>query len=259
VTELPPFSGPLFAPLAPLLPNLSLAPALTSIQYLIADRRPYTRSGQPVSFILPPDDGLAYELRIWQNGQVATRAENWHDFFNALVWLTFPQIKGAINARHARFAVTETNGRGHARDALTHFDECGAVLVASDDSLLDLVREFRWKTLFWDRRDELRTALRCFIVGHGTYEQLRQPYHGLTAKAVLYDVAPAWMRLPLTRQLAELDRRVADDWLNDRYDQPRTLQPLPLMGFPGMTPDNESAAYYDDLRQFRPGRTPRRV
>lgn len=254
-----PYTGELFAPLAPLLSGLPPNPSLTALQGLIAKRPVYTRSGLPLRFILPVDDGLVYESRIWQTGRVATRAENWHDFFNALVWLTFPQLKGALNARHAQWAAKETSGRGRARDALTHFDECGAMLVASDRSLLELVREFRWKTLFWERRGDLQTTLRCFIFGHGTYEQLRQPHHGLTAKAVLYDVAPAWMQLPLARQLAELDRRVADDWLNDRYEQPRDLQPLPLMGFPGVTPDNESAAYYDDLRQFRPGRSPRRV
>jgi hypothetical protein len=32
-------------------------------------------------------DGLHYEARIAQ-GRIATRADNWHDLFNALVWAT---------------------------------------------------------------------------------------------------------------------------------------------------------------------------
>lgn len=32
------------------------------------------------------------------------------------------------------------------------------------------------------------------------------------------------------------------------------LQPLPLLGIPGVTPDSELASYYDDRWQFRPGR-----
>ena len=36
-------------------------------------------------------DGLHYEARIAQ-GRIATRAENWHDLFNALVWASHPQL-----------------------------------------------------------------------------------------------------------------------------------------------------------------------
>ena len=30
---------------------------------------------------------------------------------------------------------------------MTHFDECGAVVVAEDASLLELIAGFRWRTL----------------------------------------------------------------------------------------------------------------
>jgi hypothetical protein len=43
-------------------------------------------------------DGLVYECRIWETGEVETRPDNWHDFFNALVWLSFPQTKIAVSA-----------------------------------------------------------------------------------------------------------------------------------------------------------------
>mgnify|MGYP000420307001 CR=1 FL=1 len=36
---------------------------------------------------------------------------------------------------------------------------------------------------------------------------------------------------------------------------PRDLQPLPLLGIPGATTENETATYYADTRQFRPART----
>jgi len=41
-----------------------------------------------------------YEPRCYLKGEVPTRAHNWHDLFNALVWLTFPATKAVINARH---------------------------------------------------------------------------------------------------------------------------------------------------------------
>jgi hypothetical protein len=39
-----------------------------------------------------------------------------------------------------------------------------------------------------------------------------------------------------------------------QYARPRDFQPLPLLGIPGVTPDSEDPAYYDDTWQFRPGR-----
>ena len=45
------------------------------------------------------DDGMHYEQRIFQRGLIATRENNWHDLFNAMMWLKYPKIKSALNAR----------------------------------------------------------------------------------------------------------------------------------------------------------------
>ena len=45
-------------------------------------------------------------------------------------------------------------------------------------------------------------------------------------------------------------RDVAADCLR----HPRDLQPLPLLGIPGLTPESEDPAFYEDTWQFRPGR-----
>jgi hypothetical protein len=253
--SLPPAaSGPLFFPLAPLLERFPFAPDTTALAALGALGELRTASGQPLTFVPPQDDGLGYEARIWARGEVETRPGNWHDFFNALVWLSFPRAKAALNARHALGLAASSAGRGRARDAMTHFDECGVVVLSADPSLLDLVRGFRWRELFWTRRADLAGALRCIVFGHATYEQLLAPYRGLTAKAVLYEVSADWLRQPWPAQLADLDRRLAGELAAGAYADPRALHPLPLMGFPGLTPENESAAYYDDRWQFRPGR-----
>jgi hypothetical protein len=34
------------------------------------------------------------------SGEVATRPDNRHDLFNALIWLAFPRSKAAMNRRH---------------------------------------------------------------------------------------------------------------------------------------------------------------
>jgi hypothetical protein len=39
-----------------------------------------------------------------------------------------------------------------------------------------------------------------------------------------------------------------------RFTRPRDFQPLPILGIPGVVPENADPAYYDDAWQFRPGR-----
>ena len=59
-------------------------------------------TGLPLAFVPQADlpEGVAYEEFIGATGGVPTR-DNLHDFFNALVWLTFPRIKRQLNALQA--------------------------------------------------------------------------------------------------------------------------------------------------------------
>lgn len=258
-----PSPGGLFAPLSPLLEGIPFAPEAASLELLCARRALCTASGRPLSFVAPQGDAVDYETRIWARGEVETRPDNWHDFFNALVWLSYPLSKSALNACHVEaMAVAGARrglGRGCDRDALTHFDECGVVVVSSDRSLLALLRDFQWKRLFWERRLDLSRVLRCFVFGHATYEQLLRPFRGLTAKAVLHEVGEAWLRAPLCEQLADVDRRLAAEVAAGLHRDPRAFNPLPLLGLPGVAAASESPSYYDDTWQFRSGRTRRRV
>ncbi len=255
-TPEPTLPNPLFAPLSPLLACLPPAPDGARFASALAERQPRNARGVRLRFLAPPDDDLHYETRVWRHGIVATRSQNWHDFFNALVWLTFPFSKAALNARHvASLAADDPRAeRSRPRDALTHFDECGAFFVASDSSLLASLRAFRWRELFWERRSALQRSARCLVFGHATYDQLRQPFRGLTAKTVLYEVEADWFDRSLNEQLATLDERFADELAAGAYRDTRAFHPLPLLGFPGLTPENERADYYDDVWQFRPGR-----
>lgn len=254
MSQVSPYGAPLFAPLRQWLERLPPRPDTQAVAAL-ADKFPiYGENGQRIRFVPPPVGDLAYECRIWETGEVATRPDNWHDFFNALVWLTFPKTKIAVSASHVRAMTPAGEARGVIRDTLTHFDECGIVVVSSQPDLLDLLRDFQWKTLFVERRAEVLRDMRFIIFGHATYEQLLQPFRGLTAKAILHDVDAGWLALSLPEQIAAVDRRLAAELSSGRYRRPRDFQPLPLLGIPGMTPDNEHAAYYDDTWQFRPGR-----
>ena len=251
---LSPYSATLFDSLRCWLAQLPSKPDSVALAEL-AKRSPiYLANGKQVAFVPPQADGLVYECRIWDNGEVETRPDNWHDFFNALVWLTFPHTKIAVSACHVEAMTPEGAARGTVRDALTHFDECGIVVLSAKPELLDLLRNFEWKKLFVEQRAEVKQNMRFVVFGHATYESLLKPFRGLTAKAVLYDVDAGWLQLPLAEQLVAVDIRLAADLASGRYTRPRDFQPLPLLGIPGVTAESEDPAYYDDTWQFRPGR-----
>ena len=251
-----PYTLALFDPLRPWLDKLPPNPDAQALAALAEDAPVYTAQGKAVRFVPPQADGLGYERRIWTSGEVETRPDNWHDFFNALVWFAFPQAKSAVSASHAEAMAGDGEARGRVRDALTHFDECGIVVLSDQAELLGLLRDFAWKPLFVERRAEVMQHLRFIVFGHATYESLLKPFRGLTAKAILYEVDANWLQLPLAEQIITVDARLAADFSSGRYTRPRDFQPLPLLGIPGVTAESEDPAYYDDTWQFRPGRRP---
>lgn len=246
--------GLLFAPLRRWLEQLPTAPATAGLNDLLARHPVLDEDGDPIRFVPPAVDGLAYECRIRELAAVETRLDNWHDFFNALVWLSFPRSKRAITAAHVNAMAPVGAVRGQVRDALTHFDECGIAVLSTQPALLELLRGHRWRELFVEQRQAVQTCMRFVVFGHATYEQLLRPYRGLTAKAVLYEIAEDWLALGDEALNVVLDERLADDFTAGGYTRPRDFQPLPLLGIPGVTADSEDPAYYDDVWQFRPAR-----
>lgn len=259
IPDSPPGLARLFGTLSPWLAQLPGRPDHQALADLIDQARIKTANGHTLRLMPPQDDGLGYEARIAASGTVETRPDNWHDFFNGLVWLAFPRAKATLSGRHQTELSTPHAQRGQARDAMTHFDECGVVVVSHNPEILALIRNFQWKTLFWERRQHLLDSTEFLIFGHGTYEQLVAPFRGLTAKAVLYEVPVTYLQAPLAERLAQIDERLAADLAQGHYSQPRDLHPLPLLGIPGVVPENASADYYDDTWQFRPGRRQGRV
>ena len=252
------FSNPIFDPVNPALARLAQDPGWPDARRLNLLARelgvaPRTASGVPVRFALPQPDNLNYELRVHASGEVSTRPHNWHDLFNALAWISFPRTKAAINARHAGEIPKEGGRRGPLRDLLTIFDEGGAIVACADRELVELIRAFRWRELFWDRRSRVLAALRFTVVGHAVLEQALRPWPGITCKALFVAVHPAQLDLPPGQLLAHLDERAAA-WLAGAPAAltPRALAPLPVFGYPGWFPDNEREGFYADTRYFRP-------
>lgn len=227
-----------------------------------------TQSGHALRFVpqeygkLPFEAG--YEPRCYLRGEVYTRADNWHDLLNALVWLAFPKAKAAINARHYR-ALTEEGGeagssqRGAVRDTNTLLDESGVVIPYADDELAELLRDFKWKELFRGRREAVKARMGFYLFGHGLYEKALRPYVGMTGQGLLLRVESGFFDWPPARRMGHLDHLLAA-----YLDAPghcrstRELTPVPLLGVPGWAAENEDAAYYDNSEYFRPGRRGRR-
>jgi hypothetical protein len=197
-----------------------------------------TESGQPVRFVPPSSADPYYEVHLFETGQVQTRPESRHDLFNALSWLAFPKTKARINALHAREIPGENGKRGRLRDLLTLLDEGGALVVCRDETLERLVRQFRWKELFWDRRAQVLSDLQVSVLGHATLDMAREPWPGITCKAVF---------LPPDREADES----AAQWLASAR-APEELAALPVFGYPGWYPGNDAPAFYADERYFRP-------
>lgn len=216
--------------------------------------------GEPLSFV--PQDGKprrmedSYEGRIYLTGEVQTRAKNWHDLFNALVWLAFPRAKRALNARHFDTLSTDFAGarRGQTRDALTLFDESGVAVFYADEGLAQLLREHRWKELFWTRREEVRERMRFVVFGHSLHEKALNPYIGLTGKGLLLEAGEDFFSLPPQQREALMDHRIAACFAAGSPLTSRDLVPVPLLGVPGWWPGNEEAAFYDNTEYFRPRR-----
>ena len=186
--------------------------------------------------------GQAYEAHIFQTRTVPTR-DNLHDFFNGLVWLAFPEAKRRLNelqaAEIARNGIGAT--RGPLRDALTLFDENGAVLDAPPALWQALIAR-DWHTLFVTQRG-LWSKARLLLFGHALLEKLVTPRKPITAHVLLTHDA--------TGPAAFDDERMAQV-LDARQLECKPFVPLPVLGVPGWCNDNEAPAFYADSQVFRP-------
>jgi len=216
--------------------------------------RPCNVAGQPIRFVAQDSNSLSYEARVYRRGEVETRPNNWHDLFNALVWMTFPRTKAELNALHVeRMDDLAPGGRGPSRDAATQFDESGIVVLSADAELLDLLARRCWKPLFWDRRAEVIARMRFLVFGHGLYDALRAPFYQMCGRAALIEVTDEIIASDVAAQCEHADRVLAQRFTRgDWYPRPRTLMALPLLGIPGVAVASECAAYYEDADQFRP-------
>lgn len=220
--------------------------------------------GRPMRFVeqqaLP--EGEAYEAFIHRSACIPTR-ENWHDFFNGLVWLHWLDIKAQFNLmhmqhwrngltaaeadaaepgsapspRHSTSDQTRSQARGRIRDALTVLDENGAWLQAPAE-LTQRLRQRQWQELFVQHRPAWAQA-RLIIIGHALLEKLMQPRKPMCAH-VLCAPDRDGFRHAIDELPLQLQATATKPW-----------HPLPVLGIPGWCAENMAADFYDDRQVFR--------
>jgi hypothetical protein len=197
-----------------------------------------------------PGGALAYESAIGHEGIVHVRRGQWHDVFNALVWLAFPKTKAALNARHVQDRTSATpNKRSRGRDAATLLDESGLILVCADPDLARLLRDRAWRALFDTRHDALIRAMRPYAIGHGMLVKLLAPFRAITARTLILTIDPAALPAGTAGQ-ARVDEAAARA-IGDAALRPEMLPPLPVAALPGWDSEGLGARLFDDRTVFR--------
>lgn len=200
--------------------------------------------GAPVEFVAGDAAGDApYEAYIAATGRVPTRAND-HDRFNALMWLTWPRAKAALNARQAAEIARDGVGpaRGRVRDAATLIDESAVLVQSADAAVFDALAAHDWHRLFTLWRARWGRDIHALPFGHALLEKLNAPFKALTA-CVVPIAGTGDADLGAAAFIARADLA------------PSLLPHLPVLGIPGWCEANADPRFYDDTRVFRPAAT----
>lgn len=194
-----------------------------------------------------------YESRIYLKGELQTRLESWHDFFNAMCWLQFPKSKASLNALHFENSKNRQVGtnRNPLENALTLFDECGAIIVSDDDALLNLIINHKWKELFWKNREAFGCNIQCYVFGHAMHEKSLSPYIGMTTHSLLLKQSTDFFDQDYFQQIDKIDEIISAMWNNKEILNTKFLQPFPLLGVPGWWEGKQDEAFYLNKEYFR--------
>ena len=200
-------------------------------------------------------DGLHYEQRIAERGEIAMRVGSWHDFYGALMWLAFPHAKRAINACQVKdLALVGPKQRTRHQQAITHVDEAGLILACSPQAPLARMYEHDWEGLLFEVRADWQRHTEVFMLGHSLLEIRQARPHDLLAAKVLPVMVDGdyWEQDWATRR-ARLDRIVSEGLLDGRLAaDPKDLPTLPLAAIVGWDERNSDLEFVRSARCFRP-------
>lgn len=166
-----------------------------------------------------------YDARIDALGLLPTREANYHDFFNAMVWATFPLSKAAIAARqHAiwqrelepMFAQLPSR-RTREQDALAMLDEGGLLVTASPSIEAELRARCEAGDEAWLRAQRKTNAVQSFVFGHALHEHMVSTDALIRANPIVV----------LTHAHEDVDAALASDMASPAH----FMEPTPGTGF----------------------------
>ena len=192
-----------------------------------------------------------YEPRVYIKNELQTRTQNWHDFFNAIIWLKFPLTKKILNTLHYQQSTNRKLGsnRSKLENRITQFDECGAIIITNDRKLLNLIKNHQWHELFINNKDAFKENIKCVVFGHAIFEKSLNPYIGMTCHCLLIESDELLINIS-NNDFTNIDKRVATLWRNKIACSPLKFAALPILGIPGYWHD-QNDLFYKNTKYFR--------
>lgn len=214
------------------------------------------------------EDARYYEQIIFQDSIIPTRSGSLHDYFNGLIWIKFGKTKALLNAMHWQdIAILGHKHRTRMRDRITHFDECGMLLISDLPDLKARLAAHDWHWLFVENKHrwfQAREGIAALHFGHANLEMLCQPFIGLTAK-VLVMTSTELLKLACESQAPSIPEKVKREArqyldasllkiLKDKsvFQQKGNLLPMPILGIPGWHFAEQSKKFYSNTQYFMP-------
>lgn len=152
-----------------------------------------------------------YDAMIATEGKIWTRPQNWHDLFNALVWLSFPRSKLALHRAGFRAATEKGAGlnRSSTNDRLTIFDEGGVVLATHEDDFAQIrtIMVAKGSKVNKQKLGDLRTQPMGF--GHGILEALTLQGQVVNALMVAIPLSENEWNKGRDDRLSAIDKKLA--------------------------------------------------
>jgi hypothetical protein len=185
----------------------------------------------------PIDPSTLYDARIHVEGWVPTRENNWHDFFNALVWATFPQSKRAVHARQHRAIAARLDESSRALpdrrtrelDGLAILDEGGLVLLCAGERAAETAPALEARDIEPVRAAIGRGDALALPFGHALYESLLEPREMPIWAMVVLLPCPSPLPVSHDARITLADARLADAIAEpESFTRPETFRSLPL-------------------------------
>jgi len=127
-----------------------------------------------------------------------------------------------------------------------------SVYASSNPVLLNALKNHQWQEVFVQARDQWGLNIDAFIFGHGMYEKAFNPFIGFTGKAYCIDIDESFYQQDKMTQYQILDQLLCDDIKKkNTLSDSSHLSPLPILGIPGWSIENESPDFYSNTNYFR--------